>query len=426
MATPRWTPRALPVAQVDSITIANTWTAADTLTVTINQRSLVLTVGATVTTASIAQAVVEMINGEDATGNATRNQTGDNVPEFAEVEASLFSASVVHVTGRTAGVPFTMTVTESTVGTGTATRAAVTAATGPNHYDNAANWSGGALPADGDSVYVDNSDVSILYGLLASDIEPAAVYIALSFTGDIGLPEINEGGQYQEYRPQYLLWGPAVLQVGAGPGSGSGRIKIDSGTDQCALTVIDTGAPTDEALPALIWKGTHASNSLVMRAGSAGVAVFGGETAALATFRVDGGSLRLGAGTTLSGALVVNDGDVEINSLVDTSLTVLGGTVAIDGTGNVDQLTIRGGTVVYNTTGTLGGNTLLSGAAVLDFERDPSAKTVTNAIDLYGPDCFVFDQDKVVATLVVDLNEGATASQVRWGSNVRLTRGTPA
>src|SRR4051812_9645855 len=117
MATPRWIGAALDVAQVDSITVALTWAANDTLTVTINGRDLVLTVGATTTTASIAQALLEMINGDTITGNATRSETGDNVPEFAGLTATLFSASVVYVTADTEGVPFTMTVTESTAGT---------------------------------------------------------------------------------------------------------------------------------------------------------------------------------------------------------------------------------------------------------------------------------------------------------------------
>ena len=424
MATPRWRPRALPTAQVNTITVANTWAAADTATLTINSRALVLTVGATVTTTAIATAIKEMLNGDTITGDATRSETGDNVPEFAELVATV-SSSVVTVTGSTKGKPFTLTVTENTAGTGTATGAVATAATGPNHWDNVNNWDTGALPADTDTVYIDNSDVSILYGLDQSAIEPAAVYIAMSFTGDIGLPEVDEAGGYAQYRSQYLQLGPAILQVGLGAGTGSRRIKIDSTTDQCALTVMNTGSSND-GLPAFIWKGTHAANALVMRSGQVGVGVFGGEAATLATYKVDDGQLIFGAGVTLSGALVQNGGAIAVNSAIATSLTMLGGTTTIDGTGAVAQLTVRGGTCVYKTTGTLGGATIVSGNGVLDFEQDPSAKTVTNPIDLYGQSAFVLDGEKVVGTLIVDYNEGATAEQVRFGSNIRLTRGVPA
>lgn len=426
MSNVRWIGAALDVTQVDSITVANTWAAGDTATVTIGTRQIVVTVGATVTTAAVATAIKEAINGDTITGDATRSADGGDIPEFEEVEASLPSASVVYVTGRTAGVPFTMTVTENTAGTGTATRAAVTACTGSNFFDDADNWDTGVVPADTDTIYFDNSDVSVLYGLDQSAIEPAAIYIDQSFTGDIGLPEVNAGGGYHEYRSQYLSLGPAVLKIGGGVGAGSGRVKINSTTDTCALTVYNSGASAD-GLPAVIWKGTEAANSLVMTGGSLGVAVFGGEAATLATINQSGGELTLGAGVTLSGALTKAGGATVFNSLIDGSLTQTGGDTVINGTGNVDQLTLRGGTVVYNTTGTLGGATVVGGAGVLDFSQNPVAKAVTNAIDGYGTAALILDPLKVVSSLVVDGNEGFDpGSQVQWGINYRLTRAATA
>lgn len=428
MATPRWTGAALAVFQKDSITVANTWATNDTLTVTIGTRDLVLTVGATTTTTSIAQAVVEMINGAAISGDATRSDVGSNVPEFTEVTATLFSASVVHVTADVAGVPFTMTVTESTVGTGTATRAAVVACTGPNFFDNADNWDTGSVPVDADTIYFDNSSVSVLYGLDQSGIEPAAVYIGLSYTGDIGLPEVNDGG-YHEYRSQYLSLGPAILQVGAGTGTGSGRIKINSTADQCALTVFATGSSVETGLPALIWKGTHISNALVQVGGDVGVAVFGGETATLATINKSGGTLVCGAGVTLSGALAHAGGSMELNSAVATSLTQTAGQTSIHGTGAVAQLSIQGGTVLYNTTGTLGGNTIVGGDGVLDFSGNAIVTQVTNPIDLYGRTSLILDPNRRVwdgttaKKLLVDGNNGADAgTQVAWGPDSRLQR----
>ncbi len=426
MADKRWVPKAQDKAQVDSITVANTWGTGDTQTSAINEKELVVTVGATTTTAAVATAIKEAINGDTITGDATRSETGDNIPEFQEVEASLYSASVVHVTGTTKGKPFTLTSAETTAGTGTATLANVTAATGANFWDNVDNWGGSAIPADLDTIYVDNSDTSILYGLLQSAIEPTAMHVPMSFTGTIGTPEVNaDGTQYYEYRPTYLQIGPAALTVGAGEGTGSGRIKIDSTSDVCALAVLNTGTSADD-LPAFLWKGTNASNTLTMLAGTVGVAVFGGETATLATFTVSGGELALGSGVTLSGALVVNVGLVRINSLVDGSLTVNGGTVIIEGTGAVDQLTVNGGTVIYNTSGTLGGNTVVSGTGVLDFSQAASAVSVTNPIDLHGNAALILDPLKRTGSVVVDCNYGATLQQVNGGQNARWTRGTVA
>lgn len=424
MATPRWIGAALDVADVWRIVVGGTWVAGETATITVNGRDLVLTVGATVTTTAIATALKEMWNGDAITGDATRSETGNNVPEFAEATATV-SSSTVTITMSTKGKPITITVAETSP-SGTLTLTNPTVATGKNWWNNTDNWDTGVVPVSTDTVYIDNSDVSILYGLNQSAVTLTALYIAQSFTGDIGLPEVNgDGEEYHEYRDQYLRIGATTLQIGSGPGNGSGRIKINVGSVATGLLLVNSGTSADE-LPAVIWKGTNAANTLVQRGGSLGIAVFGAEVATLSTFSVEDGQLLLGAGVTLSGALAVNDGSVEINSLVNTSLTVLAGSVGIDGTANVNQLTVRGGTVVYNTSGTLGGATLVSGGGILDFSQDPRAVSVTNPIDVHGQTAQVLDPNKRISGLIVDLNEGATPAQLDLGLNVRLTRATPA
>lgn len=427
MATPRRTGGALDIFQVDSITLADTWATGDTVVITIGVRDITVTLGATQTAAAMASGIAEAINGEDATTGTTRTSDGPDIPEFAEVEASLFSSTVVHVTAKTAGRPFTMSVAETTAGDGTATEASVTAAAGDEFWTGFDNWSTGANPADADTVYLDNHDGDIKFDLAQGDIEPTAVHIAQSYEGDIGLPHVNaDGEEYPEYRPTSLRLGMAALQVGAGEGNGSGRIKIDSGDDICAVTVLNTGASADD-LPAFLWKGSNASNSWVQRGGTAGVAVFGAETATLATVTVHDGSLLCGAGVTLSGAIVVNGGSVVFNSLIDGSLTMAGGQVAVEGTGNVDQLTIRGGACVLNTNGTLGGNTVVSGDGVLDLSQDSRALAgVTNPIEMYGTECRIIDPWKRLGNVVIDFNEGAQPGQVDWGQNLRLTRAATA
>lgn len=424
MANKRWLPRALDRAQVDQVVVANTWATGDTQVATINEKEITVTVGATSTTAAVATAVKEAINGDTATGDATRSETGDNIPEFQELTATV-NSSTVTLTGNTKGVPFTLSSAETTAGTGTATASTVTAATGSHFWSDVDNWGGSAIPADSDVVYLDHSDVSVLYGLNQSSIQPAEMYVPLSFTGQVGLPQVNEAGGYAEYRDTYLRIGPAALQIGAGAGNGSGRLKFDSGTDICALTVLGSGSSADE-LPAVLWKGTNAGNTLVLRGGTLGVALFGGEAATLDDITVDGGELTLGAGVTLTGDIVVNGGSVVISSHVDGTLTVTGGAVVIEGAGAVDQLTVRGGVVTYNTTGTLGGNTVVSGSGVLDFSQASGAVSVTNPIDLFGQNCQVLDPLKRLGSVVLDLNEGGALTQVALGTNLRVTRGDVA
>jgi trimeric autotransporter adhesin len=424
MASHRFTGAALDVYQSDLITVTGTWTAGDTAVVTIGTRSITVTIGATVTVTAVATAIAEAINGDSITGNATRSASGADIPEFQEVTATS-DVGVVTVTANTAGKPFTLLASETTASTGTAVRSASVACTGSEWWDNTDNWDSGALPADGDTVYFDHSEVSVRYGLDQSAIELAAMHVDLSYTGEIGLPEINAEGGYYEYRSQYLTIGPLILKVGAGTGNGSGRLKINSGADVCSVTVFNTGNSADE-LPAFIWKGTDASNTLNIVNGSVGVAIFGGETATIATVTKTGGDLVTGAGVTLSGALVQNGGSWVFNSLIDGSLTQNAGAAVINGTGNVDQLTIRGGSVSYLTSGTLGGNTVVSGDGILDFSGATTSVTVSNRINVESLTARVFDPLKRTGNVVIDLTGGSTLANIDLGTELSVTRGTVA
>lgn len=423
--TTRRTSAALAVADVWQLVVGGTWAAADTVTLTVGVRTITITLGATVTTAAVANAIVAAWNGDDVSSDESRTETGDNVPEFAEASAAIgATASTVLITMKNAGVPLGFSANKTST-SGTVTVTHPTAATGPRFWSNAGNWDNG-VPADGDTIYLDGLDVPIEFDLDQSSVQPAALYIDLSFTGNIGLPEQNDAGGYPEYRDRYLKIGAAIVKLGRGSGNGSGLVRIDTGTDQCALTVYASGNPTGD-LPAVLWKGTHASNALVQTGGDVGVAFLGGETATIATINKSGGSLVCGNGATLSGALTHSGGTLEVNSAITTSLTQYAGDSVINGTGAVAQLKVRGGTCAYNTTGTLGGNTVVSGAGVLDFSQNPVAKTVTNPIDLYGTACQVLDPLKVVSALVVDGNEGADpGTQVVWGTDYRLTRAATA
>ena len=84
MATRRWQGGALPVAQKETITIGGTWVAADTLTVTCNGRSIVLTIGTTVTTTQIATELAAALGSTSTALGAAYSVTerGPNIGEF--------------------------------------------------------------------------------------------------------------------------------------------------------------------------------------------------------------------------------------------------------------------------------------------------------------------------------------------------------
>lgn len=382
MANSRFLARALNTKHADSVTIANTWGQGDTITLTINTRPFVVTIGTLVTTDQVATTLKQAFNGETLTDTAAScypaiaDRGAQGIAEFSELVATV-TASVVTLTGRTAGVPHTITASEVTAGTGTATLASVTAASGQGFYDNANNWTEGSVPGASDAVYLDGESASIKYGLGNAGATLTSLMIAASYTGEIGLPKRNAIG-YSEYRADYLAADCSLTRIGYGEGSGSGRIKLDNGSVQTALEIAKTNQSLDEfGLPAVLWVGTHASNTVELRGGSFGAAVHGGETATIATYRQSGGSSVLGVGCGLT-TVLVEGGTLEINSAV-TTLTITGGTVTTYGSGAITTVNLTGGRLNSNSSGTIGTLNIGGGSetVVIDFSGDSTPRTVT-------------------------------------------------
>lgn len=383
MSTRKWQGDAVDIAQVDTITIALTWATNDTATISINGKDLILTVGATVTTTAIATAIKEMINGDTITGDATRNTTGDNIEEFAELTATV-NGSVVTVTADTKGVPFTMTATENTAGSGTATRAASVAVAGPALFDDPDNWSASTVPVDNDTVDMENSDRDLIYNLSQSGIGLTTFNIKQSYEGHIGLPTWNANGYY-EYRPDYLSIGDAAIattiNIGQGEGNGSERIKINQNTAQTTLNIFNTGSPAEDGVPAVLFLGTHASNVANVMRGSVGFAVFSGETTTIATLRIgseDGTTgdtfVVCGSGVTLT--TVVQNGGSFTSSCAITTVTINAGTW-LAYAGAVTTINARNCTIIWNSSATIATYNGDSDS-VLDAEQDERAFTITN------------------------------------------------
>ena len=278
MAIITWLGRALARAQVTTITISGTWAGADTATVTINSKSLILTVGTDTSTTQIATAIKEMWNGDTQTGTGdhTFSQTGDNVAEFNEVTAES-SGAVITLTGDTAGLPYTVTVSESTAGSGAVGSPSITTeATGPNDANDANNYSGGALPSNGDTLNLENSDVPILYHLdQLSSVQLTKINKFATYTAAVGLPKTNPAG-YPEYRPQYFQIGADELEYGIGEGDESGRFKLDYGSSPCNVQIHRTGASIEQGVPAVLLKDSQSSadGTVEIVSGSLGLAFF--------------------------------------------------------------------------------------------------------------------------------------------------------
>lgn len=411
MASYRWKGRALLRARVATVQITG-YDAATTYSLTRNAKTVsVLAAGSVNATAAALAAAWE----------------ASTEPELVEITASS-ATDTVTMTNDTAGVEWG-TITPAVSG-GAGTIGALTTTTansGPADVSIAANYDGNAVPAGGDTLKIDNSDRPLLYSLDQSGAGTLTLLqIDQSMEGDVGLAELNkEADEYLEDRQRYYKIRATTVIVGRGPGGGAGRILLDQDSVQTSVLVEGSGSPEDRDLEAVLWKGTHASNVMVVRGdASVGVAVYGGEVATLATLTVhDNATVRIGAGVTLA-AVVVYGGEVTINCAVTTSIVMYGGTVRVNGTGAVALAQVWGGTLFYNTTGTLGGATVVGENGRIDFSEDPRAKTVTNPIDAFCNNP-VNDPDKLVSGLVIDYNGLATPIP-ELGVNLRLTRGATA
>lgn len=419
MGTKRWRGDALTTAQVWGGTIT-AYDVATTYKVTMNGKVVsVIGQGGTVTTT--AAALVVALN-------------ASTIPEFAEVTWSNV-AGAISGTADTAGKPFSVT---SSVSGGTGTFGAfsiTTANSGPNDCSVAANWENVTTPGTvevpqaGDDVVIENSSVSLLYVLdTLSATTLTSLTIKQSFTGRIGLPNINADGaiSYREYRERYFKAGITTLTIGEGEGGGSGRIKINGSTIQSAVTIYNSGAALDSGLESILWKGTHASNVVNVLKGSVGIAVEAGDTATVATLRVGNqgsvsgdAKVRCGSGVTLT-TITKTAGGLEINSAA-TTITNDAGDLTANGTGAITTLNVTGGTAYVNTSGTVGTANVTGGGA-LDFSRSPTTKTVT-IINRYGNNSKVNDPSKTVGTLIVDLEQSTDLSNITIGTNFKLTRG---
>lgn len=210
MATKRWLGAAVAVAQKTTVTIGGTWANTEAVSLICNGNTLTVTLStaAAASTSTVAAALHAAINASDTTtgltNGETRNLGGQQINEFKDFSATV-SGAVITLTGTTRGKPFTVTGAEGSA-SGTITLATPTVATGPNHFDNANNWEGGALPVANDTILFDSGSVGVLYGLdyLLANTVAISLEITGDYTGQIGLPQYDVSKGYAEYRKRYL------------------------------------------------------------------------------------------------------------------------------------------------------------------------------------------------------------------------------
>lgn len=387
-------------------------------------------------TAAEAEALLDTVS---TIGSGNTNVTGGDWPGTALVVEFINTLALMDVEMLTIDVSgLTMSVAETTKGvpapTGSVvttvsplTKSTTTSSEGPNHWDTSENWDTNTVPVSSDTVYISDTDNSILYGLDQSAVTLTALHIEQTFTGTIGLPRLNSDGasSYSEYRDQYLKIGATSLFIGDKEGDGSERIKINLGSVQTTALITESGDSPDGNTPAILLLGTHASNVININRGSLGVAYYPTEVSTIATLRqaffddaADDTNVYLGAGVTITDILKTG-GVLDVNSATTTFKQTAGTTTIHDGAHAV--LNILAGLLNYNSTGTLSAVNL-SGDGVLVFDQDARPKTVT-IINKYTDDSEIYDESGSIASPIIDLENCGDLSTLHMGQDFKVTIG---
>lgn len=453
-----WVARAADVPQIDSIDLGGSYSAGESISVTIGHSTLTVTAGADTTTLSVlAQALRNAINAPtidgSLVGSEKRNAAGQLLPEFRDVEAVIDPAddTVVLVRSKVAGVPFydaadgsaplTLSVAESSA-SGTITATSVQAATGKHWWSNAKNWSTGAVPADGDDIVLSATGESILYGLplTADEFAPASLTIDQSFTGWFGLPAVNQAGPYREYRPRAADLrddgtdpNSLVITVGRGEGAGSPLVNLQTtmvhANSTCTYNIYNTGT----ANPAL---SDYACNIHYVANGTgADLAVSGGS---IHLERVDVNDVTINPSQTVcrvlfdevvvvggGGAITISGGEIEYRTASSQNLVMHAGTLRFLGT-VPDTLQLYGGTAqVINAAGGTIDALLIAGSGVFDLSRCTTPLTISEC-DLFRGATLLDPLKQATYTDGIDLNQCDVGDvTLRVGAHRGLTLGTP-
>lgn len=369
---PTWVGGAPAVKQITTLTVAGTPGSTETLTVTCNSKSMVVTLPAGQTTSQVATEIAASLMANSQTDPApatgyTRSVGGREIPEFRDFTAEA-SGSTVILSSLVAGTPFTVTLAES-MAAGTFTQVATQAATGPNHADNVANYRDGALPGGAEIMDAEGA-VDILYGLtfLHTGTIAAHIQIDLSkFTGQIGLPPTNAGGGYDEYRDRHLkAYSPnaserrLLLHASGQTNLSSKPIYIQLGTNMATVEIsAGRGNPTIPNIEIYVGmvEGTtviSAGSVLVNQTEFDAALYCGKDSGSNADCRVIGRSVNVEDAQiiTVYSGFVSFDEDIEYTAGAGGLLNIYGGSVEIsdesfpDAAIAVRNVKVYGGTFV--------------------------------------------------------------------------------
>lgn len=347
------------VAQVKTITItadSTSNTAVWTATLTEDDGST-----ASVTyTEDGSPTVAEIATGLTSAWNASTN------PSIARITAANPSAGVMTLTADTAGIPFSVAVSDSDDGTHTET--ATTANVGNEDGALDQNWSQDDAPDTGDDLIFEPGAVNWKYGLNQSSIAIADFRVMKGCS--------SQFGRFEFGKFHYLRIDPDSFDF-----RGSGSLCLfDIGSANISPYIEAYGSPSATGRHAVYIKGSNIA-TLEVAKGNVGVSVLDADTTTVATIlcgQLENPSsdvdLTVGAGTTWT-TITQSAGKCTIRSAGTTLNIYKGGICTTEGTGAITTVNVYEGAIFYpKSSGTI---TTLNCWGTVDFSRDTTAKTVT-------------------------------------------------
>lgn len=337
--------------QITTVTASGTWADTETATITIGGKKVVFTCGGSETTSTVAA-------GLQALAAASEHA------EFKECTWEVLAA-VITATSRS-GLPVTIEVAD-TAASGALGTSVTQQATGPNHWNNADNWSNGAVPTTSDEVYIEDKNVKVKYGL------PSALTLALvrHRAGEVGLPERNAAG-YPEYRTKRAAITCTDVQFGTSPNNGPTLARWDLESSNAVVAVFGSSVRNDGATVDLLLN--HSSSTVSVISGNAAIAPGGNEVSVVGIVRVGtNGAMTIGAGVTLTN--LYSSG----NTLAQGAITTVycdAGSLSLSGAGAIGTLNVRDGTCIHKSSGTV--TAAVVGPGTLDCSQDIRTRTITD------------------------------------------------
>lgn len=352
-------------------------------------------------------------------------------PMFAEVTWSLDTATITGL-GPTDGRPVSQAVsvatTESDGGAAdaqTITLTVVQEGTGPKDYKNTANWSGSALPGNGDEIHFGLYPFCPEHNIDGQDaVTPTAIYVHSGPTDGlmVGLPQYNSTGGYAEYLPTHLEIKASAVYVGIGNGAYVPKISVNTLDAGGSLYVYRSELRADDGTAPVNWL-TTASSTVADCRGALDLGTYAGQAPVLGTVTQQGSAadVRIGKDATtvtlsvLGGVLNYEAADAP------TTVNVKAGAICnLAGSGNtITTVTYERGSRV-NWRRKSGTVTNVVGAGTWDMSEAVDG-TFTN-VDLYSG--YVWNDPNKVGTYTNGIDcHMCDSTKVNVGQDVRVTPG---